>query len=234
MDSNLNKNIGLGKEWDFWFNSAEYLIASTEKKKRDNYYFLFNCVDNELEYVSECVLDVLGYKREEFNMQKLFEIIHPDDLKYCNQSEFKTMQLCTHIFYNELFRYKISYSFRVKSATGIYITIKQQYKIVEIDQFGRIFKSFVQHQMVHDYEIRPDDDYEIFDEIKKRPVDFEKKYKLTKREIEILELINLGFQTKEISEKLCLSEHTVKTHRKNILSKTESSTILEVIKKTGI
>lgn len=41
--------------------------------------------------------------------------------------------------------------------------------------------------------------------------------KLSEREIEILNLITRGYTNKEISNKLCLSNHTIVTHRKNIM-----------------
>lgn len=46
-----------------------------------------------------------------------------------------------------------------------------------------------------------------------------KQFKLSEREIEIVELIAEGFTSKEIAERLFISEHTVKTHRKNIFKK---------------
>ncbi len=45
-------------------------------------------------------------------------------------------------------------------------------------------------------------------------------YKLGEREIEIIKLLAEGLTSHQISEKLFISEHTVKTHRKNILRKT--------------
>ena len=42
---------------------------------------------------------------------------------------------------------------------------------------------------------------------------------LTKRECEVLNLAFQRLQNKEISEKLCISLETVKSHRKNIISK---------------
>jgi DNA-binding NarL/FixJ family response regulator len=49
--------------------------------------------------------------------------------------------------------------------------------------------------------------------------DFIKKFQLTKREIEIIKLICAELSTKEISDKLFISEYTTNTHRKNILAK---------------
>lgn len=43
--------------------------------------------------------------------------------------------------------------------------------------------------------------------------------KLTKREVQVMELASQGFQNKNIAEQLSLSEHTVKLHMHNIISK---------------
>lgn len=44
-------------------------------------------------------------------------------------------------------------------------------------------------------------------------------YNLTSREKEVLELIGDEYTTPEIAEKLCISQHTVISHRKNLLQK---------------
>lgn len=49
--------------------------------------------------------------------------------------------------------------------------------------------------------------------------------KLSKRELEILQLICNGLDQKEISEKLCLSINTVKTHIASLLTKTEFDSV---------
>jgi two-component system nitrate/nitrite response regulator NarL len=47
----------------------------------------------------------------------------------------------------------------------------------------------------------------------------EVKDELTPREVEILELVVAGASNKEITEALCITENTVKTHMSNILEK---------------
>lgn len=59
--------------------------------------------------------------------------------------------------------------------------------------------------------------------------DFKKKYQLTKREIEIIQLVCDGLTTKDISEKLFITEFTVNTHRKNILRKLDVKNTAGVI-----
>ena len=55
--------------------------------------------------------------------------------------------------------------------------------------------------------------------------------KLTLREIEVLECICSGLRGKEIAEKLFISPETVKTHRKNLLSKLDASNVIELLMK---
>jgi DNA-binding NarL/FixJ family response regulator len=59
--------------------------------------------------------------------------------------------------------------------------------------------------------------------------DLVKKYKLTKREIELIQLLKNGLTTKEIAGKLFLSSLTIETHRKNIFRKLEVKNITELI-----
>ncbi|HCS21910.1 MAG TPA: DNA-binding response regulator [Bacteroidetes bacterium] len=54
---------------------------------------------------------------------------------------------------------------------------------------------------------------------------------LTRREKEILELIYKGMPTAEIAEKLFISPYTVETHRRNLLSKTDTRNATQLINK---
>lgn len=53
---------------------------------------------------------------------------------------------------------------------------------------------------------------------------------LTTREIEIIRLIEKEFSNKQIAEQLFLSERTVETHRKNIFRKTNTSSVIGLVK----
>lgn len=54
---------------------------------------------------------------------------------------------------------------------------------------------------------------------------------LTEREIDVLLMVDEGYSNQQISEKLFISENTVKTHLKNIFVKTESSSRTDLIYK---
>jgi DNA-binding CsgD family transcriptional regulator len=58
----------------------------------------------------------------------------------------------------------------------------------------------------------------------------EKSELLTDREREILRLIAKEYSNKQMAEKLFISERTVETHRKNIFRKTNTNTLVGLIK----
>ncbi len=60
--------------------------------------------------------------------------------------------------------------------------------------------------------------------------DFMKKFRLTRREVEIIKMIERELTSKEISDNLFISEFTVGTHRKNIMRKLEVKNIAGLIK----
>ena len=67
------------------------------------------------------------------------------------------------------------------------------------------------------------------------PIDFKKSvFKefqnfFTNREIEVIKLIAKNYPTRKIAEKLFISEHTVYSHRKNILKKSNCHNASELI-----
>lgn len=52
---------------------------------------------------------------------------------------------------------------------------------------------------------------------------------ITPRELEILDFLSRGLSSKEIAEKLFISPHTVEYHRRQMLKKTDSKNIAELI-----
>ena len=63
-----------------------------------------------------------------------------------------------------------------------------------------------------------------------RTLNEEPEFELTDREVEVLKLLVLELTSKEIAEKLFISERTIDSHRKNLLRKTNSKNIVGLIK----
>ena len=54
---------------------------------------------------------------------------------------------------------------------------------------------------------------------------------ITTREQEILQLISQGYSSKEIAASLFLSNHTIESHRKNLLIKLEAQNVAHMVTK---
>lgn len=68
--------------------------------------------------------------------------------------------------------------------------------------------------------------------VAKHQVDLEKArqtFDLSKRELEVLSLINLGYANKKIAEQLYLSEYTIKDHIKSLMKKLGASSRSEIV-----
>lgn len=55
------------------------------------------------------------------------------------------------------------------------------------------------------------------------------KNELTARELEVLDLLSRGLSSRKIAEKLFISPNTVEYHRKQLLRKTDSRNVAELI-----
>lgn len=70
----------------------------------------------------------------------------------------------------------------------------------------------------------------MLDKVQKQKKIEEETQCLTERELEILQLIVQELSSEEIADQLFISRRTVDTHRKNILKKSQSKTIVGLIK----
>lgn len=74
------------------------------------------------------------------------------------------------------------------------------------------------------YPVPMDEDFlSQLEEAKNNPV------KLSVRELEILQLVSEGYNSKQVADKLFLSEFTVNTHRRNMLKKTGQPNVAALI-----
>ncbi len=84
----------------------------------------------------------------------------------------------------------------------------------KISEGGIYFSEEVLHEMTKASEVKKEND----------------EAHLTAREIEIIQLIEKEMSNKQIAEQLFLSERTIETHRKNIFRKTNTSSVIGLVK----
>ncbi len=205
------------------------------------YYFIFNVGSAEFEFVSDQIQDILGYDPENLKAASFLDNIHPDDQLYFIQFEQKLAIFFRELSIEKILKYKVQYDFRIKDINGKYKRILHQLTIIEHDEYKNLLRSFGIHTDIS--HIKKDGKPELsfigFDgepSFHNIPVEstlfLPAKELFTKREKEVLKLVVNGFLSSEIAERLFISLHTVNTHRKNILRKSNCSTLPELISKT--
>lgn len=221
---------------DKWKNlfekqSSKTTTAITNEALIDSYYFIFDCSLNVISFMNAAFSTITGYSASTFTVEDLISNIHSDDQPYFFECEDKDLQFKNNLRFNEHFNYLYSYTYRLRIKDKSYITIRQTCQALEVSNQGDLTKTLVIHQRINDYAERPVNDRRIYDKSRNIYLDTENCYKLTNRELEILELVKAGLNSTEIADKLCTSKYTIDTHRKNILNKTNSNNFIDLIRK---
>lgn len=203
----------------------------------DYYYMIFNPPELKIEYASESITDIIGYTPQEFILNLLMEIIHPEDLPNFINFEATVTQFWKNLSPEKVMKYKSRYDYRIRKKNGEYIRILQQIVTIQSDTDGAVLRTFVVHtdithlkqsnKMILSF-IGLDGEPSYIDV---QPVQQLVPHKeiLTRREKEILRLLAQNLTSKEIADILYISTATVSTHRKNILSKTGTNSVLQLV-----
>lgn len=197
----------------------------------NSYFFIFDCFENVILFTNSAFKTVTNYEVQNFDLNFLLNIIHPDDINYFLLCEEKFLDFTNKLNFNEHFKFIHSYSYRIKTNNGEYIRILQECQALEVNESGHLTKTLVNHKKIEYSENPPTNDIKIYDKSQNTYIDAENRFNLTKRELEILELIKEGLNSQQISNLLKISKNTIITHRKNILNKSTSKSFIELIKK---
>ncbi|MDU1890401.1 MAG: LuxR C-terminal-related transcriptional regulator [Dysgonomonas sp.] len=190
-------------------------------------------------YLSPNFGDFFGYKLEELESSHdsdfLERRIHPDDLQILGSMQIRLLNYICSLPEDEQKSYKHIFEFRVLGKNNEYIRIISQHQILDTSPKGNPILLGV-------VDISPDQTKDTgirftlmnfkTGEIIPFDINDNTENNLTKREMEILKLINDGMYSKEISGKLFISIHTVNRHRQNILEKMNVNNVQEAINYT--
>ncbi|WKK66354.1 LuxR C-terminal-related transcriptional regulator [Lutimonas zeaxanthinifaciens] len=192
-----------------------------------------------MEYVSEAVKTVLEIDPENFSLEKMLECYHPEDLNRMHDKERLASDfLFRKISPEQIIDYKVVYLNRIMTKSGVTKTILHQAKALSVTDDGRLMKVIGVHTDIS-YLKAPIDHKVSFISFKypsyysqsTNKIGLKEKNEFSGREVEIIDLISKGLSIKEIAEQLYISEHTVKTHRKNILRKADVKNTVHLVTK---
>lgn len=185
---------------------------------------IFDNITRRTIYQSESYLNLFGAEENK---------IHPDDY----EAVFRGAIIAMRYFFNgnkNVRSHRLLRKYRAK-VKGEYRVVTEQVQPLEIDAEGNVLLSFDVVELApnqsppHIVESRILN-FKTGDII--TPIDdwLDGKPILSERETEVLRQIDQGLLSKEIAEKLCISVHTVNTHRQRILEKLKVGTSIEAVK----
>ena len=165
---------------------------------------------------------------QEIDIEKL---VHPDDLEVVRRIDKKVWEFLDTLPEEEKLTYKYIYEMRVLDR-GKYVRMIYQMRILAFkgDNFLAMGIIDIAPEQLANTSVRFQIKNCLTDEIVPFAIESATDTLLTPREREVLALAKEGMFSKEISEKLNISIHTVNRHRQNILEKLQVDNIIEAIR----
>ncbi|WP_316842213.1 LuxR C-terminal-related transcriptional regulator [Pedobacter gandavensis] len=206
-----------------------------------NFYYVVDFCDKKIKYVDPGIADVLGLDPTSATVDDILGRIHPEDVNYVAQTESVSVRFMLDQMNKESIKsyYKTSYCFRFKLADGSYELFHNESVYLSKDDSGRIAQVLHIHTNVN--HITSVNNYmpSLVDtkgskkmwpvNVNREPESHALNLQFSKREMEIIKLIALGYKSEEIADSLFISLHTVHSHRKNIIRKSGVKTSSELI-----
>lgn len=203
------------------------------------YYYIFNPAKVEIEYISAQIKKVFNINPEEFNILYILNKIHPDDKNRFFAYEHKVTEFFNNLPPDKTTKYKVSYDYRLPNVDGSYKWILQQTTTIQTNDKGAVIRVIGVHTDITHLKIdnKPSglsflgldgEPSYINVNIDKDSFQQSNQDLFSKREHSILCLIIQGKETKEIANILNISIHTVNSHRKSILYKSNCKSLVEL------
>jgi len=199
---------------------------------------VFDLYKNTHVFLSSNFGSILGYNLQDFESEGehfLDAKVHPDDFIILIQNAVTALKLVLNFSVDEKLNNKVISEYRILNSAENYVRVIEQQQILELDTYGNYWLG------LSILDISPNQK-NLHEGIKSELLNFrtgkiisftETKEDitnaLTKREIEILKLVKSGFLSKEISNKLTISLHTVNTHRQRVLEKLGVDNSMEAV-----
>jgi DNA-binding CsgD family transcriptional regulator len=169
-------------------------------------------------FVSAGVQLLLGIQPEAFSLEDLYARMHPDDAPLVAQATALAAEFSKELgpaCHDQVF----SVDYRLRHQAGHYVRVLRQNFMLQLDAegtpvvIGGIYTDLTHHKRTNEvrfYSSHPSFAAWLTQRVQRTEAD------LSQREQQVLDLVLQGLSSAEIAERLCVSRHTVNTHRRNI------------------
>ncbi len=213
------------------------------------YYYVIDFGTRQILQMSPNILKVLGLDPQKTTLNDILNCIHPKDMDFVIQAEKVVFDfLYNTITPDKITKYKISYCFRFLTADGTYQLFQHQALILSTDGDNKIILSMNIHTNIN--HITQKNNYKVTCiGVDGNPSYFNldvlmdednstnssgivlTQTPFSKREQQLVNLLAIGFSSKQIAEKLAISINTVANHRKSILKKADCNSVVQLVNK---
>ncbi len=199
---------------------------------------IFDAYKKEHVFHSSNLGKILGYSSQDIESggeHFLDTKIHNEDFMMLMQNALSVFKLFFNFSTDEKLNHKLVSEYRILNAADNYVRVIEQQQVLELDNSGNLWLA------LSILDISPNQQ-NMNEGLKSELLNFrtgkiipfielkeEISISLTKRETEVLKLVKNGFLSKEISDKLSISMHTVNTHRQRVLGKLGVSNSMEAV-----
>lgn len=215
-----NDNIALEscRQIAYMYSKIENSIAVLSDLKSNHSDIFYGRISNKLFQIEKPLHEHISSIWED----GIFNNIHPDDLINKHLLELKFTQLLKSLPIEKRSDYQITSIIRMKDNTGQYKHVHHRMFYVQNCPLGNLWLALCLYNLSHEKFVPEFPNGIIIDSFTGEVIN---SYNgqidsiLSKREVEILKLIERGNRSEDISQVLCISKNTVSRHRQNILSK---------------
>jgi DNA-binding CsgD family transcriptional regulator len=217
-------------------NPNDPLNAMIEEKlgSTGQFFHIADVLQMRIVYFSKGCHEFFGVRPEQMDPSVYMENTHPDDFLRHSVGRSKLIKLGSELYTKKQGKIILSTNLKTLNASNIYIDLLYQLCVCYLD---------IPHPAVYSLQINTDISgifksrygyhYYVGDDISQFRYPDKELLKtgniFSKREFEIIKGIAEGLDSKQIADKLFLSVHTINTHRRNILDKTNHRSTHELI-----
>ena len=221
------RRILLGREEDATISQANIDIPISSLEG----YFVFDLVQNSM-IRQKGIARLFGYQGDDIDLSFILDHLHPEDARDVNAILKEVFSQLIHAKIPAGCSY-LKISFHLVSREGEKLGILSDNIVFSNDREGKpvsVLVKFVKADFIGsstrvDWWV--DSRFLDWQRIE-QALDPGKSELFTPRELQVIQLIHSDLNSARIAEELCLSEHTVITHKKNIFAKSGCHSVEEL------
>ncbi|WP_281299039.1 response regulator transcription factor [Flavobacterium limnophilum] len=217
-------------------NPDDSLMAELEKRmETSNQFFLVgDVIQLKILFASKRSSKMIGVEPENITPYHFFEATHPDDIQRHGLARTQLFKMAQELFIAQNGCSLLTTNLKIKGINEKYVCLLFQcYLFYSKNPTKTVYLLQVHTNVDWCKKVKKENHYYAGNDLSYFQYPDEKLLQMgnvfTKREFEIIKLIELGLSSEEIAQKLFLSLYTINAHRANILKKSGKTRLSELV-----